>query len=144
MELDQRQSLERILESAIVVSWEDLMRGAQTGLIHVEYSFAPDTTLDGLEVWSSITRGHWLLACEYWMSPSQSHAAGPCFNNGYKSGRLEQILQSVMHHQAAFSPPENRGRQGLLQISWPTQEETTKATMSVNQALSHAGSVQTI
>src|SRR2546430_5834025 len=27
-------SLERILESAIVVSWADLMRGAQTGLIH--------------------------------------------------------------------------------------------------------------
>jgi hypothetical protein len=30
----ENQSLERILECAIVVSWADLMRDAQTGLIH--------------------------------------------------------------------------------------------------------------
>jgi hypothetical protein len=33
----EKQSLDRILESAITVSWVDLMRDAQTGLIHVEY-----------------------------------------------------------------------------------------------------------
>lgn len=36
----KNQSLERVLESAVVVSWADLMRGAQNGLIHVEYGFA--------------------------------------------------------------------------------------------------------
>jgi hypothetical protein len=60
VKFDQNQSLERILESAIVVSWEDLMHGAQTGLIHIEYNFAPDGTLEYLKVWSSITRGHWV------------------------------------------------------------------------------------
>jgi hypothetical protein len=58
-------NLERAIESAIIVSWTDLMRGAQTGLIHVEYGFAATGTLDYLKVLSSITRGHWLLACEY-------------------------------------------------------------------------------
>jgi hypothetical protein len=37
MKPNENQSLERILESALVVSWADLMRGAQTGLIHIEY-----------------------------------------------------------------------------------------------------------
>jgi hypothetical protein len=37
MTLNKNQSLECILESAVVVSWADLMRGAQTGLIHIEY-----------------------------------------------------------------------------------------------------------
>lgn len=30
-------SLEQILESAILVSWADLMRGTEAGLIHIEY-----------------------------------------------------------------------------------------------------------
>jgi hypothetical protein len=40
----EKESLERILESAIVVSWADLMRGAKTGLIHIEYGFAAGGT----------------------------------------------------------------------------------------------------
>src|SRR5579885_2827343 len=70
MTLNDKQSIERILESAVVVSWTDLICGGKAGLIHVEYGFAPTGTLDYLKFWSSITRGHWRLACEYWMSPS--------------------------------------------------------------------------
>ena len=36
MKLSESQSLERILESAVIVTWADLMHGAQTGLIHIE------------------------------------------------------------------------------------------------------------
>lgn len=68
MKPNANQSLERILESTVVVSSADLMPGAQTGLIHIEYGFAAGGTLDYLKVWSSITRGQWLLAWEYWMS----------------------------------------------------------------------------
>ena len=46
MKLDKKQNLERVLESAIVVSWADLMRGAPTGLIHIKYGFASTGTLD--------------------------------------------------------------------------------------------------
>jgi len=62
---DGNQSLDQVLESAIVMSWTDLMHGTGAGLFHIEYGFAPGGTLDYLKVWSSITRGHWLLACEY-------------------------------------------------------------------------------
>ena len=131
MKFDQNQSLERILESAIVVSWEDLMHGAQTGLIHIEYNFAPDATLEYLKVWSSITRGHWFLACEYWMSASKFHSAGIHFENGYQSGTLAHILEVIMQHQDGFALVPNLGRQGLLQVPTPTQQKSTAAAASM-------------
>lgn len=140
MKPDEKQSLERTLESAMVVSWTDLMHGAQTGLIHVEYGFAPIGTLDYLKVWSSITRGHWLLACEYWMSASTFHDTGVHFDNGYESEGLTHILEFVMQHQSEFALPTNRGRQGLLQIPTPTQEETAAASEFVRETLDRLGS----
>ena len=139
MNPNENQSLERILESATIMSWPDLMRGAQSGLIHIEYGFAVDGTLDYLKFWSSIARGHWVLACDYWMSASTVHTAGVHFENGCESEGLAHILESVMQHQTAFSLPADLGRQGLLQISPPTQEESLGAAASVKEALCRAG-----
>ena len=140
MKLSENQNLERLLESAIVVSWPDLIPGAQTGLVHIEYGFAPSGTLDYLRVLSSITRGQWLVACEYWMSVSTFHSAGIHFHNGFHSEGLTHILESVMQHQTAFSLPADLGRQGLLQIPTPTQEESVAAAASVSEALDGVGS----
>ena len=141
MKLTEHQNLDQILESAVVTSWADLMRGALTGLIHIEYGFAPGGTLDYLQVWSSITRGHWLLACEYWMSASKFHSIGVHFDNGYQSEGLAHSLELVMQHQNAFVLPLNRGRQGLLQISTPTPEEGAAAAASVSEAFDRIGLV---
>ena len=135
MSANESQSLERVLESAVVVSWPDLMRGAQAGLVQIEYDFAAGGTLDDLKFWSSITRGHWLLAVEYWASPSKSHSTGVHFENGYESEALKHILNSVMQHQSKFSLPVNLGRQGLLQIAAPTQQESVLASVLVNETL---------
>jgi len=129
------QSLERTLESAVIVSWADLMHDAQTGLIHIEYGFAPTGTLDYLKIWSSLTRGHWLLACEYWMSASTLHGTGAFFNNGYESEGLEHILERVMQNQTSFLLPANLGRQGLLQIPMPTEEERVAAGEWIRDAV---------
>jgi hypothetical protein len=128
-------NLERAIESAIIVSWTDLMRGAQTGLIHVEYGFAATGTLDYLKVLSSITRGHWLLACEYWKSANTFHSIGIRFENGYESEELARVLDFVMQHQNSFTLPPNLGRHGLLQISTPTEEESAAAAIAVNEAI---------
>jgi hypothetical protein len=139
MKSDVNQSFERTLESAVIVSWADLMRDAQTGLIHIEYGFAPTGTLDYLKIWSSLTRGHWLLACEYWMSESTFHSAGVRFDNGYESEGLSNILERVMQHQTSFVLPENLGRQGLLQIPTPTEEERAVAGEWIRDALDSLG-----
>jgi hypothetical protein len=143
MQPEKNPSLERVLASAVVVSWSDLMRGAKNGLIHIEYGFAPSGTLDSLQVWSSITRGHWLLVCSFWMSASNFHETGIRFDNGYQSEGLAHILESVMQHQTAFLLPADLGRQGLLQIATPTQEEISAAAASVSEALDRVGSALT-
>jgi hypothetical protein len=140
MNMTQDQSLDRILESAVVVSWADLVSNAQSSLIQIEYGFAPSGTLDYLKVWSSIARGHWLLACSYWMLPSKFHQTGVHFDNGYHSDGLAHILDFAMQHQNCFGLPPNLGRQGLLQIPVPTPEESRAASESVSLAFAHVES----
>jgi len=140
MKSDVNQSLERTLESAVIVSWADLMHDAQTGLIHIEYGFAPTDTLDYLKIWSSVTRGHWLLACEYWMSASTFHSTGIRFDNEYESERLAQILELVMQRQSEFVLPANLGRQGLLQIGTPSREDIAAADEWLHEAFDRLGS----
>jgi hypothetical protein len=138
---EQDENIEQILESAVVVNWADLIRGGQSGLIHIEYGFAPSGTLDYLKVWSSIKRGYWLLACTYWMSASQSHDLGVHFDNGFESEGLAHILEVVMQHQNAFALPQNLGRQGLLQIATPTEKESKAAAASINDAFDRVNSL---
>ena len=140
MKLSANHTLEQILEYAIVASWKDLTHGVQPGLIHIEYNLAAGGTLDDLRIWSSITRGHWLLVCEYWMSASNSHGSGVRFENGYHSEGLAHTLELVMQHQNVFALPHNLGPQGLLQIPHPTESEIAAAAASVREAFDHASS----
>ena len=135
MKMHPDQNLERVLESAVVMSWAGLMRGAENGLIHIEYGFSPSGTLDYLQLWASITRGYWLLACSYWMLPSRLHGSGVHFDNGYQSEGLAQVLATVMQHQNAFALPPNSGRQGSVQITPPTEMERIAAAASVKGAV---------
>jgi hypothetical protein len=128
------ENIERILESAVVLNWDDLMGVGQSGLVHIEYAFAPGGTLDCVQVWSCIKRGYWLLACTYSMSASQSHGAGVHFANEFESEGLAHILEIVMQNQNVFTLPHNLGRQGLLQIATPTENERKAAAVSVNDA----------
>lgn len=131
MKLSENQSFDQILESAVVASWKDLTNGAQPELIHIEYDFAAGGTLDDLRIWSSITRGHWLLVCEYDMSAANSHNSGVHFDNAYDSEDLARTLELVMKHQNAFALPPNLARPGLIQIRRPTEEEIAEAVASV-------------
>jgi hypothetical protein len=140
MKPSQVQDLERVLESAVVVSWADLMRGVQSGTVHIEYGFSGGGTLDHVQVWSSIRRGYWFLACSYWMSASKLHDSGVQFDNGYQSEGLEHNLTMVMQHQSAFALPPDLGRQGVLQITTPTEIERVAAAASMRDASDCVGS----
>jgi hypothetical protein len=106
----------------------------------MEYGFAAGETLDCLKIWSSLSRGHWLLACQYWMSAKAFHGAGVGFNNGYKSDGLAHILEITMQHQNSFVLSPNLGRQGLLQISTPTAEVIAAAAALINVAFGRLAS----
>ena len=134
------RSFDHVLESAVISSWTALTRGAQTGLIHIEYGFAAGGTMDYLKIWSSLTRGRWLLACEYWMSPSTFHNTGVRFDNGYESEELAHILEFMMQHQNSFVLPPNLGRQELLQISTPTVEESVAAAAMIDETFDRLAS----
>jgi hypothetical protein len=134
-------TLERTLESAVIVSWADLMKDPTAGLLHLEYTFGPEGSLDYLKVWSSITRGEWHLICAYWTSSSAFHNQGIHFEDGFRSDGLSRNLEFMMQHQHAFSSTVDRGRTGLLQIQVPTADESTAATESLRQAFLSANAI---
>ncbi|MGA7907019.1 MAG: hypothetical protein WCA16_06385 [Candidatus Sulfotelmatobacter sp.] len=74
------------------------------------------------------------------MSASTFHGAGVRFENRYQCEGLAHILESAMQHQNMFVLPPNLGRQGLLQITPPTQEESAAAAASVNELFDRLGS----
>jgi hypothetical protein len=140
MKPDTTQSLDRLLESAVVQSWPDLMQNATSGLLHLEYVFAPDNSLDSLKLWSSTVWGQWNLVCEYWMSSSAFHDKGIHFKDGFQSEDLSHTLEFIMQHQHTFSPLPNLGRTGLLQIQVPTGGEPQAAATSLSEAFCRVNS----
>jgi hypothetical protein len=74
------------------------------------------------------------------MSETTFHGAGVRFDNGYESEGLAHILELVMRHQSEFALPTNLGRQGLLQIATPTQQESVAAGELVRDSLDRLGS----
>lgn len=135
MRIDEDRKMESALQSAVVLNWEDLVRGAPGATIQVEYAFAPGGTLAYVRVWSSTLRGYWLLACAYWMSASGSHDQGAHFDNGYRSDGLAHILEFLMQHQNSFAIPHNFGGEGSILIATPTAVERRSAAAAVSAAV---------
>lgn len=134
---DNGHNFNRILESAIVASWASLMRG--TASIHIEYDVTPSGALDYLQIWSCITRGHWLLVCEYQRAALESHGSLR-FHNGYQSEDLARILEAVIAHPKSFILPQKLDRARLVQIATPTKKESTAAAATVSDVLDRINS----
>lgn len=134
---DNGHNFNRILESAIVASWASLMRG--TASIHIEYDVTPSGALDYLQIWSCITRGHWLLVCEYQRAALESRG-GLRFHNGYQSEDLARILEAVIAHPKSFILPQKLDRARLVQIATPTKKESTAAAATVSDVLDRINS----
>ncbi len=116
------------------------MKDATTGLLQMEYAFAPGDSLDYLTLWSSRLRGEWDLVCDYWMSSVASHNKGIRFKNGFRSEDLSHTLKFIMQHQRTFAPLPNLGRAGMLRVEVPTGEETRVAAKSLSDAFGRINS----
>jgi hypothetical protein len=128
----------RLLECAVILSWEDLMPATQSGLIYIEYPTRLSPSLEYLMIWSCTRRGYWDPVGEYWMCATSSHASGLSFSNGHRSGDLARMLDLVMQNQDTFlcSPDCH----GLIQVHPPTEEERMAAEATMKEAFDHAGS----
>ena len=134
---DHGHNFDQILESAVVASWASLMRG--TASIHIEYDVTPSGALDFLQIWSCITRGHWLLVCEYQRAALESRG-GLRFHNGCQSEDLARILEAVIAHPKSFILPQKLDRARLVQIATPTKKESTAAAATVSDVLDRVNS----
>jgi hypothetical protein len=132
-----RPSLDRILESAIILSWADLLQSHRSGSIHLEYVFGPEGSISTLKLWLSTVRGHWRLLCGI------ETKLNSCiqFEDCCKSADLASNLEFILRHQTAFLPLENYGRAGLLQIRYPTQDEIDTAAVAIKTARSFVDSI---
>ena len=124
-------TLDQILESAVVLSWKDLLPGTRTSLVHVEYRLEAGGSLEFLKVWSSITSGHQYLVSEWNPSAAANHVS---FSNDFYSKDLAQMLQSIIQHQAVFSKDLTLHRDGLVQIHPPTEEDQRTAEACMAEA----------
>ena len=131
--------LDRILTSAVVLSWQDLLHATHGGLIHIQY--APGKRLQYLKVWELTGKGEWSLVCEYWMScgPAGLPRDRITFSNDYHSAGLTNMLELIMQHQDRFSDSVDRHGAGLIQVTLPTAQESLAATACMRQAYESLG-----
>lgn len=76
LEQSEKIGFDRILECAVILSWDELMGPSTSGLVQIEYRTDAAYSLEYLKVWSSTVRGYANLVCEYWLRPLWSHVVG--------------------------------------------------------------------
>ena len=131
-------AMDRILASAVILSWNDLLRPTQRGLIQLEY--VPGARRSYLKVWKLTGKGEWSLVCEYWMSHGAAVATddGIMFSNNYDSAGLAEMLKVIMQHSDRFTAPLAPGPSSV-QIRPPTEQETLEANGHMRQAYESLG-----
>jgi hypothetical protein len=138
----ERIRIDHVLESAVVLSWKELLRGRHAGVVHVEYGVAPEPSLQYVKIWLLTRRESWDLMCEYWMcaSPSRIPTAGLTFSNGYHSPALERILEHMMRCQDGV-PNSLSGESGvnLILVDPPTLADELKARNCMTEAYRRIG-----
>jgi hypothetical protein len=119
--------LDRALELALILAWEDLKRVSSPCFARVEYRCEPGTSLDYLSVWSLKAGGEQDLVCDYWTWTSSAHPSGVRFTNSYYSEPLARTLGFILRNQAQFTRRADACRDGLVLIYPPAAQERTEA-----------------
>ncbi len=138
------QTLDRVLEAAVIRNWPDLVPDGNMAQIHIEYEFGKAGNIAFLQIWSSQSRGIWHLVCTFAVGASSASSSGIQFANGYASSQLQKTLTCLLEHQDVFVPPPNLHRNGLVQIAPPSKEEKAAAAVLIDQALERVESQEAV
>lgn len=134
--------MRQILESAVILSWKDLLHPSQRDLIQIEDY--PGTHRSYLRIWQLTGKGEWSLVCEHRFShlPVGATDDGTTFSNGYHSAGLTAMLGVIMQHQDQFKPVQP-GSPNSTQVYLPTEKDTLAAAACMKQAYESFGLVFT-
>jgi hypothetical protein len=119
--------LDKALQCAVILAWEDLMKATQPCSARVEYQGDPGTPLDYLSVWSVGAGGYQDLVCDYWTWTSSAHRSGVRFRDGHSSEQLAETLDFIMKNQDQFTRRAGACRDGLVLVYPPAGKERTEA-----------------
>jgi hypothetical protein len=128
-------SLDEVLTNAVRMHWQEF--GASNGtLLHIEYHRLPlNNGLEYLKVWSSTVYGTWDLVCQYWMvGDHRGRPKGITFHPPFYSANLGQVFGAIMQNQSCFIDSAVPTRDGMIQVSPPTEEESQAARSSMQKA----------
>lgn len=134
--------IKHALESAVVLSWKELLQSSLTGVVQIEYGTAPEPSLQYLKMWMSTPQESWELVCEYWMSAGthSTPAIGLTFCNGYYSQNLARMLQDLLRRQDGVpSCLAGDTAVDLIVISSPTKQDSRNAGNCMSQAYQRLG-----
>jgi hypothetical protein len=126
--------LDKALQYAVVLAWDDLTKVFNPCSIRVEYQCPPGTPLDHVSVWSARARGYQDRVCDYWMAGSLTHPHGVQFTNGYVSDKLVEMLDLVMKNQGQFTRAADACRDGLVLIYPPSGGDQAAAATWMSDA----------
>ena len=122
--------LDHILESAVVINWSDLVRGAIPGLVHLEYHVGEKRLIDDVRIWSSTARGYWSLVCHCSIDPNLSCTLH--FKNGYQVGNFGNLLSAIMKRQGEFPHEQVANANYLVQVGPPSVDVLASAKTSID------------
>jgi len=118
--------LNRALEFAVILGWQDLLRVVTPSIVRIEYECAPGASLDHLSVWLIKPKGYQDLVYEHWTKASWGYPAGARFENGHDSGILAQALNFILRNQQQFTHASDC-RKGRILIYPPAETEQAEA-----------------
>jgi hypothetical protein len=136
------RQIEDILESAVILSWNELLSGSHSAMVHVEYATAPEPCLQYLKIWRFEKQRKWDLICEYWISAGSAGTPkiGLTFGPSYHSPRLSEILESVLQEQKDIPDAlSGETKLNLIVVAVPTPEERLSATRCISDAYEQRG-----
>ena len=97
--------LDKGLELAVTLGWNDLITDHQLLSARVEYESKQGKPMDSLSVWTVRSWGYQDRVCDYWTCASPAHPMGVRFSNSYHSDALAAALDFVMKNQDQFTRP---------------------------------------
>src|SRR5690242_18598737 len=121
----KRTTIDRILECAVTVNWQELTKAQDKSSMRMEYRTGPQNSL------------------EYWKQSTIEHRIGTTFSRGNYSADLVRMLDAVMQHQEDFVAPSRDFPDGLVQIKKPSTTELSTARVEMIAAMDQIGSFAT-